>query len=272
MSGATVLPALHVEVLEGAGPPVLFLPGLGATTRYWAGRVNPLRDRATLVLVDLLGFGRSPKPRVRYSVDRHLAALEPVLRSRETPVIVAHSLGAVLAVALARRDPGSIRGLILLSLPAFEGGHRTTLGFRRGPTPGGWIARNMVLTALTCVFMRRVMGRVLPLVVRDMPRDVVEDLVLHTWRSSTSTIWEVLYRHDVVRDALELPPDLPVHLLHGDRDPSGPLEGATKLAGLRPSWDLHVLPGVRHHPLLEAPDACLEFIGESLTRTWESVR
>jgi hypothetical protein len=100
----------------------------------------------------------------------------------------------VLAVALARRDPRHVRGLVLLSLPAFRGRHETTVGFQTGPTPGGWIARNMALTAVTCVFMRRVMGRVLPL---------------------------------VVRDALELPSGLPVHLRHGEMDrvdPSSALE------------------------------------------------
>lgn len=264
MSGPGPPYALHVEILEGHGPPVVFLPGIGATTRYWRSRIAPLARRASPVLVDLLGFGKSPKPRIRYSVDRHLDSLEPVLRAEGRPVIVGHSLGAVLALALAVRRPRLVRGLILLSLPVFDAEQDTVLGFRKGRSPGGWIARNMVLTATACILMRRVAGRVLPLVVRDMPRDIVEDLLLHTWRSSTSSLWEVIYRHDVSTDALGLSADIPVHLLHGDRDGTAPVDKVLDLARRRADWRMQVLPGVDHHPLLQASDASLRFIEEAL--------
>jgi len=42
--------------------------GIGATTRYWKLVVGSLANRMRLVLVDFLGFGRTPKnrgPRIR---------------------------------------------------------------------------------------------------------------------------------------------------------------------------------------------------------------
>ena len=63
---------LYVRQLGTAGPTLAFLPGIGATTRYWALVVAPLAATARLLLVDLLGFGRSPKPWTTYTVDRHL--------------------------------------------------------------------------------------------------------------------------------------------------------------------------------------------------------
>lgn len=39
------------------GPQVVFLPGLGATTRYWQGRLGALEQTHRILLVDLLGFG-----------------------------------------------------------------------------------------------------------------------------------------------------------------------------------------------------------------------
>jgi len=47
-----------------------------------------------------------------------------------------------------------------------------------------------------------VAGRWLPHLVRD--------LVLHNMASSTTSMWDVLYRHDLRRaEAAALPPDLP---------------------------------------------------------------
>ncbi|MDQ6696041.1 MAG: hypothetical protein M3Z46_01110 [Actinomycetota bacterium] len=46
----------------GRGPDVLFLDGLGASSRYWDALVEAGGDyRGTAP--DLLGFGRSPAPR-----------------------------------------------------------------------------------------------------------------------------------------------------------------------------------------------------------------
>jgi pimeloyl-ACP methyl ester carboxylesterase len=60
--GADAARPLFTDAVGAGGPTVVFLHGLGATTRYWGPRVTPLAARARLVLVDLLGFGRSPKP------------------------------------------------------------------------------------------------------------------------------------------------------------------------------------------------------------------
>jgi len=62
---------LHMESL-GRGPlRVTFLPGLGGTTRYWtATPVAPVFRQAQTELVDLYGFGRSPRPWCRYTVER----------------------------------------------------------------------------------------------------------------------------------------------------------------------------------------------------------
>lgn len=41
---------------------LVFLPGMGGTTRYWQGRVTKLEQDFRVLLVDPLGFGQSPKP------------------------------------------------------------------------------------------------------------------------------------------------------------------------------------------------------------------
>ena len=110
----------------------MFLPGHGATTRYFAVRVSPLALHHHLMLVDLLGFGRSPKPWTRYTVDRHVSELHRVLAPRGPLTLVGHSLGARLAVTYAARYPDQVRRLIL---PCACSRGRTTIQYsatRRG--------------------------------------------------------------------------------------------------------------------------------------------
>jgi pimeloyl-ACP methyl ester carboxylesterase len=105
---------LHVR-RWGEGPPVLFLHGLGASSHYWdslAARTSGYEGIAP----DLLGFGRSPKPRhATYDVEGHLEALRPLLRPGT--IVVAHSTGAMLAAALAAAPPVALAGVILIALP-----------------------------------------------------------------------------------------------------------------------------------------------------------
>ena len=99
---------LHVEV-RGAGERTLvFIPGLGGTTRYWRSRIERLEANYRIVLVDLLGFGESAKPWTQYSVERHITALWSVLARYAPFTLIGHSLGALLSVALAARHPRAV--------------------------------------------------------------------------------------------------------------------------------------------------------------------
>jgi len=239
---------LFVRRMGDAGPQIVFLPGIGATTRYWEIVVGALASRMRLTLIDLLGFGRSPKPWTTYSVDRHLAELERVIAplAREGPVtLVGHSLGARLAVVYAARHPEQVRQLILVSMPYFAGGDNAKrfIG-QRGAD--GWLWTHMVPFALYCLLGRRLLGWAAPMLAGDVPRAVAEDMNQMTWRSSTSTMWEVIYRYDVSSDLRRLRPDMRVTFLHGDRDRSAPVDHIQDIARIRPSVDVRVRPGADH--------------------------
>lgn len=254
---------LHVVELPGAGAPLVFLHGIGGTVRYWlAGPQPPVFPAHRTLLVDLLGFGDSPKPWCRYTVDRHLDALDAALAGHRDVTLVGHSLGAVLAVAYAARHPDTVRRLVLFGLPYFGSQANAYRWFRR--TPGGWIYTNMATTALACILSRRVLGRLLPYLLPDIPRVIAEDLAKHTFLSSTTSMWEVLYQHDLAVDARTLPVDMPVFCVHGTRDDTAPVDGILRLAAGRPNWDVALLEGVDHHPWLRQPQRCREAIARAL--------
>lgn len=259
-SRRTIPASLHIECRGGDEETLVFIAGLGGTTRYWAPRLAPVEGQYRIVLVDLLGFGESPKPWLRYSVETHVQALSSTLNQLGPVTLIGHSLGALLAVAYAARHPDQVKNLVLIGMPNFGSQEEAFHYFRHGPVSAGYLYTNLTLVIVTCLVTRRVLGRLLPYVVRSVPREVAEDLVKHTLCSSTSSLWEVVYRYDPTPDLGSLPPDVGVTFIHGDRDLMAPLTAVERLVSQRPEWQLQVLGGVDHHAFLRQPEECLRLI------------
>lgn len=263
---------LHVEERGSGVQTLVFLAGLGGTTRYWASRVKPLEKHYRVVLVDLLGFGESPKPWTTYSVERHVMALRRVLAPLGPVSLVGHSLGALLAVAYAARHSDQVEKLIVMGMPVFGSKARAYRYLRHGPVKGGIVYTNLALTMIACLVTRRLLGRVLPYIVRSVPREVAQDLVKHTWRSSTSSLWEVVYHYDVAAQLAGLSADIGVLFIHGDHDVMAPLAPIELLNSIHPSSRLHVIPGADHHPFLRDTATCLSMIDGWIGRAIKSRR
>jgi pimeloyl-ACP methyl ester carboxylesterase len=107
----------------GSGPPVVFLPGFGATTYLWRDVIPSLSGGNQLVLVDLKGFGRSPKPRDgRYTVYDQADLVAQFLDSHNLRGVrlVGHSFGAGVALVVALRRPDLVSALILMDATAYD--------------------------------------------------------------------------------------------------------------------------------------------------------
>ncbi|KAK4486561.1 hypothetical protein RD792_009246 [Penstemon davidsonii] len=107
---------------------VIFIHGFISSSAFWTETLYPnfskyAKSKYRLLAVDLLGFGRSPKPSDSlYTLREHLDMIEKsVIEAYKVKSfhIVAHSLGCILALALAVKHPGSVKSLTLLAPPYF---------------------------------------------------------------------------------------------------------------------------------------------------------
>lgn len=107
---------------------VVFIHGFISSSTFWTETVFPAfseltKSRYRLFAIDLLGFGRSPKPTDSlYTLREHLEMIEKsVLKRFEIGRfhLVAHSLGSILALALAVKHPEAVRSLTLVAPPYF---------------------------------------------------------------------------------------------------------------------------------------------------------
>lgn len=111
-------------MIDKVGDDVLFIHGFISSSAFWTETVFPNFTKTTkstyrLFAIDLLGFGRSPKPHDSlYTIKEHLDMIEKsVLEEHKVKSfhIVAHSLGCILALALAVKYPNSVKSLTLIA-------------------------------------------------------------------------------------------------------------------------------------------------------------
>jgi pimeloyl-ACP methyl ester esterase len=100
----------------GSGPAVLLIHGWTGNRTFWERQVQALRDRHTVITVDLRGHGESSRPRTGYSIGALASDLEQLVRALGVPriALVGWSMGGVVAQELARRlgDRVSALGLV----------------------------------------------------------------------------------------------------------------------------------------------------------------
>lgn len=119
-------------------PPVVLVHGV-VSTRYLLPTAEHLARTHPVVAIDLPGFGASTTGRRALDI-AELAEVEALtIRAMaiEHPVVVGHSIGAQVAVELARRRPGELGGLVLVG-PSGDPAVRTALGLC-----GRWLATSV---------------------------------------------------------------------------------------------------------------------------------
>jgi pimeloyl-ACP methyl ester carboxylesterase len=113
------LPGGDLQVREDGradGPPVVLLHGWTASINWWNSITPLLAGRDRVVRVDLLGHGGSEKPREGYSMEEQADRIALALARRKVrrAMIVGHSTGGEVAIALAARHPRLARRLVVI--------------------------------------------------------------------------------------------------------------------------------------------------------------
>jgi pimeloyl-ACP methyl ester carboxylesterase len=87
----------------GSGPVVVLLHGLGSRKEDWLPVIEPLAQKYRLLIPDQIGFGRSDKPLLDYSIQTYVDFLNEYLRQLrvEKATLVGESLGGWIAALYA---------------------------------------------------------------------------------------------------------------------------------------------------------------------------
>ena len=276
-SGFLDVGALRVHhMLGGHGTPVVFIHGLGSSGYMeWRRNLEPAAERHRVYAPDLPGYGRTDKPRVRYTIPyfaRFVRRYMDFLGLRRAAVIGA-SLGGRIALEMALEQPRLVRKLVLVN----------TLGLGRPQVRMAQMAYGLVtiprvgeavmgiardaLTWAPRKVIRRFAARYAGVSVdleatmddsylddlRDMyAADGFHNAYLSTVRSLVNPRALFGGHHDVTRRLNEL--KIPVQLIWGAADPLFPLAHAERAQSLIGEASLAVIDSAGHTPQAEQPD------------------
>lgn len=243
---------LFVRLAGSSGPVTTMLHGLASSSLYWSKGVPLLAADHRLLLPDLLGFGRSPKPfSSTYSAAEHVAWLHRTIGALtdEPCTLVGHSMGALIALHYAATYPRQVRRLALIALPVIG---CLPWGHRENGEPAALhrlIAHTRLGARLGGLGIRLVapLGRYLaPRVQRDLPAEVARESLSVTAASYWRTLEQVVYGGDL--NALFDRYGRRVLVIHGTEDRTAPVEPVRTLASRRADIDLRFVQGAGHNP------------------------
>ncbi len=118
---------LNIKIIKSNNknsPQVVLLHGIASNMLVWNDVVSNLKGKYNIVLIDLLGFGKSPKPDdIAYNADQHAYLVYYSLkkaRAYKPSVFIGHSMGAIIATRFAVSYPKNVTKLELCSLPIYR--------------------------------------------------------------------------------------------------------------------------------------------------------
>jgi pimeloyl-ACP methyl ester carboxylesterase len=263
-------------ILAGSGPVLLLIHGIGDSSDTWSGLIPSLAKDHTVIVPDLLGHGRSDKPRADYSVAAYANAMRDLLSVLEVEraTVVGHSLGGGVAMQFAYQYPERCERLVLVATGGVQREVHPVLRLTSAPNA------DFVLPLLGLP-MARLVGRVafwaMKAIGSDLGRDgrhllrVFDSLPDATARRAfVRTLREVVdFRGQVITmlDRCYLTRGMPTLLVWGDHDPVIPFGHALVAHGAMPGSRLEVFEGAGHFPHHAEPARFLAVLRDFLATT-----
>jgi len=253
---------------RGAGEPIVLLHGFPTSSHLWNAVAPLLPAGHRVVVVDMLGYGRSDPPRgtgvdLRSHADRVVAMLDHL--GINFACIVGHDIGGGVAQSVAVRHPQRVSRLCLVNSVAFD----------------AWPAREVKIARAMLPLTRHLPPSWILSVVRaDLLRGYLDhergthgvDLYLRPFAASDGR--DVLVSHLLALDSAEtqtLAPRLknivsPTAIVWGQQDPFLPAALGERLQAAIPNSTLDVIRNARHFVPEESAHEVAAAIGRLLRR------
>jgi pimeloyl-ACP methyl ester carboxylesterase len=248
--------------MAGEGPLIVLIHGITSRSDVWLEVMDRLAERYTVVAPDLVGHGRSAKPRGDYSLGAYASGGRDLLGvlGFERGTVVGHSLGGGIALQFAYQFPEYCERLALISSGGL--GKEVNPLLRAAALPGAelvlpLIARDWAIQAGSAVaaFFERFGFKTGPDLAEAArgyaslaDRDA-RQAFLHTLRA----VIDLNGQRVSATDRLYLAERIPTLLVWGTDDPIIPVEHGRRAHLQIPGSRLVEIPGAGHWPQLDDP-------------------
>lgn len=260
----------------GSGPALLLLHGLGCDHSTWNRVVERLATRFTVVAPDLLGHGRSDKPRADYSLGGYANGVRDLLTvlGIDKATVVGHSFGGGVAMQFAYQFPERTERLVLVASGGL--GPEVSPAIRAITTPGF----HQVMGLLTAPGVRHV-GTAALRGLATLPTRPTRDLaeVADIYESFKDPAARTAIRHVVravvdwrgqvvtMADRAYLTQAMPMCVVWGEDDLVIPVSHADRAAELAPAARVEVIERSGHFPHRDHPERFVEILTDFVRST-----
>ena len=270
MSPSTTETQLYYETY-GSGEPIIFLHGLGASLYTWRNMKAPLEGDYKLFLIDLKGFGQSPKPRDnRYSVQDQADLVYELILEHDLKnlTVVGNSYGGaislLLAIQLCAENPNRLAKLILVD----SAGYNELLP---------WFVKLLRTPVLGCLVVHLSPNRILAstvlkesyyndkLITDAQVAAYAEPLGMKNGKYALLKAAEQAIPKDIDKLIAKYPTiSVPTLIIWGDEDKVIPIKIGQKLDAAIPCSKLTTIADTGHIPQEETPIPTVELIKDFL--------
>jgi len=237
----------------GKGDPALVFVHCGGCERsFWDGQVAHFAAKHRVVALDLAGHGQSGAGRKDWTMPAFGQDVVSVVEALglKRVVLIGHSLGGPVVLEAARRMPGRVAGLVLVD---------TLVDFEQRLA-----AEEMekFLSALQADYRATTTAYVSQLLFSASTPEPVKARVLETVLSVPQEIGVAAVRSSVAYDPLPALREIkaPIRAINTDLFPTN-VEGNRRYV---PGYQVAIMKGVGHYPMLEQPEAFNALLAEAL--------
>jgi pimeloyl-ACP methyl ester carboxylesterase len=268
--------------VAGSGPALLLIHGIGDNSTTWDTVQSKLAQRFTVIAPDLLGHGKSDKPRADYSVAAYANGMRDLLSVLDIDhvTVVGHSLGGGVAMQFAYQFPQMVDRLILVGSGGVTKDVNIALRFASLPMGSEALALlrlPLVLPALQALgraagelFGSTGLGRDIPVVLRilaDLPEPTASSAFARTLRAVVDWRGQVV----TMLDRCYLTQSVPVQLIWGSGDAVIPVGHARMAHAAMPGSRLEIFDGSGHFPFHDDPARFVEVVEKFIDSTEPAV-
>ena len=249
MTVKTASDGTRFEVLDGQGPVVLLVHGLGLNRHMWQWQRNALANHYTVITYDLFGHGESPPPPETPSLTLFSSQLRRLIDEVDVPraAIAGFSLGGMIARRFAM-DHGSR----LWALAILHSAHKRDQAAHDAIQSRVYQARLEGPGATVDAALERWFSKSFH---RAHPETMqqVRDWVLANNNDIYPDIYQVLV--DGVDELIAPSPAIhcPTLVMTGSEDYGNSVEMTHAIAAEIPGAKSVILPGLRHMAMVEDP-------------------
>jgi pimeloyl-ACP methyl ester carboxylesterase len=263
-------------VRAGSGPVLLLLHGLGCDHTTWGPVIDTLAEHYTVIAPDLLGHGRSAKPRADYSLGGYANGMRDLLTvlGVDKVTVVGHSFGGGVAMQYAYQFPERTERLVLVASGGL--GPEVSPAIRAVAAPGF----HQVMGVLTMPGIRHV-GMAGMRGLARTPLKLTRDLdeVAHIYDSFKDPHARAAIRHVVsavvdwrgqivtMADRAYLTQAMPMAVVWGRDDRVIPVSHAANAENLGSDVHLEIIDGAGHFPHKDEPERFAEVVHEFIRET-----